>query len=451
MMRRSRTSRCTQHRLLVTVLIVAGLVLAACGGGGQDDATSTVRAVAPAATALVNATTTIDVPQSTAAVDTAATLSALATEPLTTATAMPTGTVVASRLPDDMGNGNMTEIALENGTLSVPSGTTIEVYARDLDSPRFMALAPDGAVLVTDQSGRVLRVTDTDGDGVTEVTTLLDGLRNPHGIAVHEQWLIVAEETQVVRAAFTPAGDGVGPTEVIIDDLPVGGHSTRTVRVGPDSMLYVSIGSSCNVCEEDDPRRATIMRYPFDGGEGELFAAGLRNAVGITFDLQGRLWATNNGRDGLGDDVPPETINLVTEGDDFGWPHCHAGTIADPDFGDAAPCDAVTAPTVEMQAHSAPLGLAFLTDAFVPLEWQDDLLVAFHGSWNRSDPTGYKVVRVVFADGGYTGEVIDFISGWLPDDGDVWGRPVDLLVMPDGNILISDDSTGLLYRLRPAG
>lgn len=433
------------------MLIVVALALAACNGGEAADATPTPPDGVPSATVLVNASTSTPLTLATVAPDSAATETATipATEPTVSAAPSPTGTVIASRAPEDMGNGNTTEVVLENGTLTVPIGTTMEVYARDLGSPRFMALAPDGAVLVTDQEGRVLRLTDADGDGVAEVTTLLDGLRNPHGITVHDQWLIVAEETQVVRAAFTSAGDSVGPTEVVIDDLPAGGHWSRTVRVGPDGMLYVSVGSSCNVCEEDDPRRAAIVRYPFDGGEGEVLATGLRNAVGITFDEQGRLWGTNNGRDGLGDDLPPETVNLVTDGADFGWPFCHAGTLIDPDLGDAASCDGVTAPTVEMQAHAAPLGLAFLTATFVPVEWQDDLLVAFHGSWNRSDPTGYKVVRVVFADGGYTGEVVDFISGWLPEDGDVWGRPVDLLVLPDGNVLISDDSTGLLYRLRP--
>ncbi|MDQ3549000.1 MAG: PQQ-dependent sugar dehydrogenase, partial [Chloroflexota bacterium] len=298
---------------------------------------------------------------------------------------------------------------------------------------------------VTDQTGRVLRLPDADGDGVADdAETVLDGLNNPHGITFHDGELYIAEETRVIRATDDGTFETVTP---IIDDLPEGGHSTRTIRFGPDSMLYVSIGSSCNVCEEDDPRRAAIWRYNADGSGGEPFATGLRNAVGIAFHPEsGELWATNNGRDGMGDDVPPETINQLSMGVDFGWPRCHAGTVVDPEFGGDGACDGVVQPAVLLQAHSAPLGLTFASGDQLS-EFDGDLLVAFHGSWNRSEPTGYKVVKIPFEGGAPSGEAQDFVSGWLLADGDRWGRPVDVLVATDGSLLISDDEGGRIYRL----
>jgi glucose/arabinose dehydrogenase len=311
-----------------------------------------------------------------------------------------------------------------------------------------MALDDDGVLYVTDRLGRVLRLPDTNADGVADaVETALDGLNSPHGITFHDGALYVAEETQVIRAED---GDGDGNFETvstIIPDLPDGGHWSRTIRFGPDGMLYLSVGSSCNVCEEDDPRRAAIWRYNADGSGGEPYAVGLRNAVGITFHAEtGALWATNNGRDGMGDDVPPETINQPNQGDDFGWPRCHAGTIIDPQFGSDNACDGVAQPAVLMQAHSAPLGLTFASgEVLAPFD--GDLLVAFHGSWDRSEPTGFKVVRIPFENGEAAGEPVDLVTGWLLDDGDRWGRPVDVIVAADGSLMISDDEGGRIFRL----
>jgi glucose/arabinose dehydrogenase len=201
------------------------------------------------------------------------------------------------------------------------------------------------------------------------------------------------------------------------------------------------------VCVEDDPRRAAIVRYRPDRSEETVFATGLRNAVGITFRPgTEELWATNNGRDWLGDDQPPETVHLVREGDDAGWPRCHAGRIADPEFGKQEGCAGVAPPAVEMQAHSAPLGLAFYSGDQFPTEYQGDLYVAFHGSWNRSEPTGYKVVRIRM-DGGRPGEIYDFAAGWLREDGSRWGRPVDAITGPDGSLYVSDDEGGTIYRI----
>jgi glucose/arabinose dehydrogenase len=167
--------------------------------------------------------------------------------------------------------------------------------------------------------------------------------------------------------------------------------------------------------------------------------------------MSGELWATNNGRDGMGDDIPPETINLVSQGTDFGWPRCHAGDIPDPDLAGDRGCEGVAPPAVEMQAHSAPLGLRFYDHDALGTAYSGSLLVAFHGSWNRSEPTGYKVVVIPFADGRPVGEPIDFATGWLQDNGEYWGRPVDVLVAPDGSLFVSDDFGGRIFRIAPAG
>ena len=192
------------------------------------------------------------------------------------------------------------------------------------------------------------------------------------------------------------------------------------------------------------------MQFAPDGSAGRIYARGLRNAVGFVFHPTGELWATNNGRDQLGDDYPPETVNLVRDGDDFGWPRCINGTDPDPQFGFPGACEGVARPAAELQAHSAPLGLTFYTASQFPAHYRGDLLVAFHGSWNRSEPTGYKLVRVRMRDGRPTGEVEDFVTGWL-DEVPAWGRPVDVRVGSDGSLYLSDDKTGQIYRISYTG
>jgi glucose/arabinose dehydrogenase len=201
------------------------------------------------------------------------------------------------------------------------------------------------------------------------------------------------------------------------------------------------------VCQEDDARRAAVIRYNPDGSGEMIYAVGMRNAVGMNFRPgTNELWATNNGRDMLGDDLPPETVYIVQEGGDYGWPRCHSGRIVDPDFGEPGACQGVLAPAVEMQAHSAPLGMTFYTGDQFPEEFQGDLFVAFHGSWNRSDPTGYKLVRIPI-ENGTPGAVQDFALGWLREDGSQWGRPVDVITGTDGSLFISDDGQGLIYKI----
>lgn len=341
-------------------------------------------------------------------------------------------------------------------TISLPTGFQISLFTTGLGRTRFLAWSPEGDLVVseTEANGRVTILPDRDHNGVADESIMfVQGLRNPHGLAFHAGYLYIAAENQVVRVRWQGGKAATAAPEVIVPNLPTGGHSTRTIGFGPDSKLYLAVGSSCNICIEQDERRAAIYQYNADGSGGRLYARGLRNAVGFVWQPgQNRLWATNNGRDGLGDDTPPETLNLVYDGADFGWPYCHSGRIADPQFGNQKPCSQFVKPAVEMQAHSAPLGLAFYTGTLFPSDYRGDLFIAFHGSWNRSEPTGYKLVRVRFQDGTPTGTVEDFATGWLPNNSrNAWGRPVDPSVGPDGSLYLTDDLLGVIYRITYAG
>jgi glucose/arabinose dehydrogenase len=337
-------------------------------------------------------------------------------------------------------------------SLQLPEGFQINVFAQNLPGVRFMTIGPDGDLYASLMSGgQIVRLPDLNGDGqADQAITVASGLRQPHGLAFRDGSLYVGETNRVSRLSDSD-GDGVYETVQPLADLPSGGHSTRTIGFGPDGMLYVSVGSSCNVCIEQDERRAAILQMGPDGSNPRVYARGLRNAVGFVFQPgTGDLWASNNGRDMLGDDEPHETINLVHDGDNFGWPRCVNGEYPDPQFGREGACDGITRPAVEMQAHSAPLGLDFYQGSVFPAEYQGDLFVAFHGSWNRSVPTGYKVVRIPFHDGRPDGEAQDFIVGWQGAS-DVWGRPVDVLTAPDGSMFVSDDKKGWIYRVTYGG
>jgi glucose/arabinose dehydrogenase len=309
--------------------------------------------------------------------------------------------------------------------MMVPEGYTLSVFAEGLSKARFMTFSSEGVLHLSEMdTGNILSFPGK--------SLVLSGLQNPHGLLFHEGFLYVAEETQVIRYKD-------GKKETVVAGLPGGGnHITRTIAI-KDDKLYVSVGSSCNVCEEKDKRRAAIVRYNLDGTGEEIFAEGLRNSVGIIFGPDGKLWGTDNGRDLIGDDVPPEEVNIIEQGKYYGWPYCYGNHIWDKSFGkrDQAFCDTTVDPTVSMQAHSAPLGLRWGPDGA--------LYVAFHGSWNRTVPTGYKVVRIEKKEGeGYV--VKDYITGWL-EGTKSWGRPVDVIFDADGNLYISDDSAGIVYRL----
>lgn len=334
--------------------------------------------------------------------------------------------------------------------IALPPGFVISVYAQNLRNPRMMAIGPDEQLYVAERgAGRIIRLPDQDRDGLADgVEVVVGELNAPSSLAFYQDGSLYVGLTAQILRFSAPDGTGVFKQRAtIIDGLPTQGHNTRTVLFSPDwTSLFVSIGSSCNVCEEKDTRRAAIVRYNPDGSGEELYATGLRNAVGITFRPgTNELWATNNGRDMLGDDLPPETVYQVFSGSDYGWPRCHAGRIVDPEYGLDEACDGVEKPGVEIQAHSAPLGLTFYSGDRFPLEYQGDLFVALHGSWNRSVPTGYKVVRIPM-DGSTPGPVQDFATGWLVDNS-AWGRPVDVITGADGALYISDDSAGIIYRV----
>jgi glucose/arabinose dehydrogenase len=363
------------------------------------------------------------------------------------------GAILLYRAVSDRVNFRPVLGAGEATELSLPPGFEANVFAQGLNNPRFIAFGPDGALYVADRgNGRIVALPDQDGDGVADGEVVLaDGLDQPHSLVYHLGSWYVGVPSGVVRLADTDGDGAADQRETIVDDLPTSGnHRTRTVEFLPDGRMVVSVGSSCNVCQEDDPRRAAVLVYDGpDGGGERLFAGGLRNAVGLAIHPEtGALWATNNGRDLMGDDVPPETIYIVQEGGDYGWPRCHSGNVVDPDFGGPDACQDVVQPAVQMQAHSAPLGLAFYTGRQFPSEYWGDLFIAFHGSWNRSVPTGYSVIRLPLRGSEPQGPVEEFASGWLdPESNDASGRPVGLAVGPDGALYVSDDKGGFIYRI----
>lgn len=341
--------------------------------------------------------------------------------------------------------------------LKLPDGFHISVFANDIDSARMLTFSPGGVLLVSEMGeGKVVALPDPKHTGkAARVVNVLSGLNEPHGIAFYEGNLYVAENDRVRRYDWDEATlRATNPIKLA--DLPGrGGHSTRSI-VFNDGKMYISAGSSCNVCVEKDPRRAAVMEFNVDGSGMKIFAKGLRNAVGIAVNPKtDTVWATVNGRDWLGDNLPPETIyDLGKNGGDGGWPYCYGDRVPDPNFtksGDNR-CQSVLEPKVQMQAHSAPLGLAFYEGSMFPPEYRNNIFVAFHGSWNRSIPTGYKIIRVKLDDKGQPiGGARDFITGWLaPGEtkhGRWMGRPVGIAVADDGSMYVSDDAGGVIYRV----
>jgi glucose/arabinose dehydrogenase len=334
----------------------------------------------------------------------------------------------------------------------LPDGFKIGIFAADVPHARMMRVTETGDLLVTSmREGNVyLLHRDEDGDGKSDGRTLLFfGLNVPHGLALHDGYIYVAETDRILRARFNPETRLAGSLELVFSGLPAGGnHRTRTIGFGPDGMLYVTTGSSCNVCIEEEQYRATMVRMTPEGENAQVFATGLRNTVG--FDWQpgtGTLYGTDNGRDLLGDDTPHCELNRIEEGADYGWPYAYDDQVPDPDFGDGNE-DKVKAsrPLAHgFGAHVAPLGIRFLEPKLAPEGYDDVALVALHGSWNRSTLSGYKVVALHISEDGDIEEE-DFLTGFEKDE-DVIGRPVDVAHGPDGSIYVSDDYAGVIYRI----
>jgi glucose/arabinose dehydrogenase len=340
-------------------------------------------------------------------------------------------------------------------TLYVRDGFDISVFARAPGTLRVMAEAPTGEILVSDMiGGAILRLADRDGDGRAEsITTLMTGLNVPHGLAFVGNALYVAETHQIQR--MEPWTDPASAR--VIAQLPTanddGGHpnhKTRTLAVGPDDKLYVSIGSFCDACVEVNPMRGVIWRFNLDGTGGEQYASGLRNAVGMAFEPgTDRLWVTENGSNALGEDLPPDEINILERlGDDFGWPYCYGAREVQPPLGTPERCAGTVPAARNLPAHIAPLGLTFASGQRFPAEYASDLFVAVHGSALREQAVGYSLLHIPVVDG-QPQPPTEFIRGWLVGD-DSWGRPMQPLFIRDGSMLLSDDKAGVIYRIRPS-
>jgi glucose/arabinose dehydrogenase len=341
--------------------------------------------------------------------------------------------------------------------IRLPPGFEISVFAPSVPNARSLALGRNNVVFVgTRSAGRVYAVRYADGRA-TQVITVASGLNMPNGVAVHEGALFVAEVNRVLRFEdIENRLDGASkapPRPVVVTDrFPRDTHhGWKFIRFGPDGRLYVPVGAPCNICEPAPERYALISRIRPDGSGYEVFARGVRNSVGFDWHPETKeLWFTDNGRDWMGNDMPADELNHAPRaGMHFGYPYCHQGDAPDPEFGTARPCSEFTAPVVKLGPHVAALGMRFHTGNGLPAEYRNNIFIAEHGSWNRSQKIGYRIKRVVVSAGKAVRQEV-FAEGWL--DGDhAWGRPVDVEVLPDGSLLVSDDHAGAIYRIRYRG
>ena len=336
--------------------------------------------------------------------------------------------------------------------VQLPKGFSISLYA-SVDDARSLAVSPSGTVFVGNKSGdAVYALRDQDGDGKAEQKyTIAKGLNMPNGVAFRDGDLYVAEVSRILKfPSIEKQLSAPGKPVVVYDKFPTDGwHGWKYIAFGPDGKLYVPVGAPCNVCDKGDAVYASLTRMNPDGTGLEVFARGIRNTVGFTWSPEnGSLWFTDNGRDMLGDDVPPCELNMATgSGQHFGFPYCHAGEISDPEFGNKRGCKEFTAPAKKLGAHVAPLGLKFYTGSMFPSAYKNKLFIAEHGSWNRSKKNGYKIGLATVVNGKVTAYET-FASGWLNDESQkVTGRPVDILIMADGSMLVSDDKRGVVYRV----
>lgn len=339
--------------------------------------------------------------------------------------------------------------------VQLPAGFKISVYA-EVENARSMALSPSGTLFVGNRNeDKVYALKDTDGDYKADKKWVLaSGLNMPNGVAFRDGDLYIAEVSKIsrIRQVETKLASP-GKPETVYDKYPTDTHhGWKFIAFGPDGKLYVPVGAPCNICLSEDKRYASITRMNPDGTNVEVFAHGVRNTVGFTWHPQTRhLWFTDNGRDMMGDDVPPCELNTApAAGMHFGYPYCHGGTIKDPEFGNKRACSDFTAPAQNLGPHTAPLGLKFYTGKQFPEKYRGGVLIAEHGSWNRSREAGHIGYRLTFVNvAGNKGTSYEtFASGWLKDDKrTAWGRPVDVLELPDGSLLVSDDHANVIYRI----
>jgi len=340
--------------------------------------------------------------------------------------------------------------------LYVPAGFTLSIFADNLPNARSLALGDNGTVFVgTGSEGSVYAVQDSNSDGVADKSYVIAShLYMPNGVAYRDDSLYVAEVNRIIRFDRITQQLANPPKPVVVyDQFPSEQHhGWKYLRFGPDNKLYTTVGAPCNICEPEQTIYSSLVRLNADGSGFEILARGIRSSVGFDWQPEtNALFFTDNGRDYLGDDMPPDELNQWTTTEEhFGFPYCHGGDIPDPEFGADKKCRQFTAPVWKFKAHMAPLGLRFYRGKQFSVEYKNQLFVAEHGSWNRSEPQGYRVVSVKFKQGKPVSEQV-FIDGWLTKDGKVLGRPVDILEMPDGSLLISDDKLGVIYRVEYKG
>lgn len=339
--------------------------------------------------------------------------------------------------------------------LNLPDGFKIEVFADSIDGARSMAMGDDGTLFVgTRNEGTVYAIQDRDKDFRADLVIRLDtALEAPNGIAYKDGSLFVAEVSRLLRYdAIETNLNNLPEPKVIYDDYPTEfHHGWKYIAFGPDEKLYIPVGAPCNICDSTvtDPRFSTITRMDADGSNREIYAKGVRNSVGFTWHPETKeMYFTDNGRDMLGDDIPPCELNRVTEaGQHFGYPFCHGGVVKDPEFGDQHPCSDFVAPVQALGAHVAPLGVKFNTGTMFPDKYNEYAFIAEHGSWNRTKKVGYRIALVKLQDGKAVAYET-FLDGWLDEEAqERFGRPVDLLFLKDGSLLISDDFGDAIYRV----
>ena len=337
--------------------------------------------------------------------------------------------------------------------LKLPEGFSISFFATDVNNARSLALGDNGTVFVGNRKGKnVYALVDADGDGVAEKKyTVANDMNAPNGVAFHDGALYIAEIDKVYRIDNIESTlENPAKPVLINDSFPSEEHhGWKYIAFGPDGKLYVPVGAPCNICNdsEKDKRFASITRMNADGSGLEVYAHGIRNSVGFAWHPQTKeLWFTDNGRDELGDDMPADELNIASQKDEhFGYPYCHAGVIPDPEFGKGKNCGDYKAPASTLTPHGGALGMKFNTGSMFPEQYKNQIFIAEHGSWNRSKPIGYRIM-VATIDGNAVTGYKPFIEGWLTN-GEAWGRPVDVLFLKDGSMLISDDHANAVYRV----
>ncbi len=341
--------------------------------------------------------------------------------------------------------------------LQLPPGFQIDTYVEDLDGARSMTLGDEGTLFVgTRTENKLYAISDTDGDYKADRVIVLDStLEVPNGVAFKNGALYVATINSLLKYPDIEQNlENLSSPQIIYDDYPDKfHHGHKYIAFGPDGKLYVPVGAPCNVCESDEAIFASITRMNPDGSEREIYAHGVRNTVGFTWHPStGELWFTDNGRDLMGDDIPPCELNRVTAaGQHFGYPYCHGDTIRDPEFGDKRPCSDFVPPVRSLGAHVAPLAVKFYNGAMFPEKFREYAFIAEHGSWNRSSKVGYRI-SLVQLEGNTAVGYETFIDGWLDEaTQEQFGRPVDILFLPDGSMLISDDYGDAIYRVTYTG